>query len=59
MTGAGKICVIYTGGTLGMVPSELAAMTKLHGLFARGLPAGEIARRMPENLRAELTPMAA
>ena len=36
-----------------------AAATKLHSLFARGLPAGEIARRMQENLRGELTPMAA
>ena len=33
-----------------------AAFTKLHYLFARGLPPDEVARRMQENLRGELTP---
>ena len=33
-----------------------AAFAKLHYLFARGLAPQEVARRMPENLRGELTP---
>ncbi len=33
-----------------------AAFTKLHYLFARGLPPEDIARRMQQNLRGELTP---
>ena len=35
-----------------------AAFTKLHYLFARGFAPEEVARRMQENLRGELTPQA-